>query len=660
MHMEINFDDSLPSNNLHKANEHKENTQTDSPSVSLQPDNQNNNEELARSNPDLVIGTAEGLNGSTSAVIPKVANMKSMTSLSMLVSPPPLPPKRYQRSSAFEKTSDLGPDCNEDSKPMNSQMCQTSSVFCGVKGNNHCPDLTTGKIQDINSSWTLETVPKVELKCSPQPSPKPPKKPPIKPPRLKKPKCAERDDGKETSKQEAEQSKHKDMGDRGNKPEQDLLERREEMEEKENTSGKENPLHVGKPLQQILVIFTEEKEGEDGQNRRKKDKDPSEKLTTVEIMKNSTLLPPDNKPDMAATNGRYTSTILTKPERMILAQPSSKPRKTCRPVPPIKPPHLFSAVLEEQRKSMKQEEEQCTDEDLLDKERDKYDKEGNDRVNGNPRDLEITTATMTEMSSPLGETVIDSVPKSSVNDEVDIPGEERQRYSLMPHCSNSPNTPENQTLRHESQLPGTQHQNKENGQFDPGPLSQEVPAPVNTIGVDSNMETLRLTENNTDIQVSGQVISKLASKHLQETEVVRMKFDECQQEDTEEIGETLVDGELRQTNQKPSAGRRVVKFAKKMLSKMKEGREEKRRLKVGEVEMDDTEVTQVCFIYVILPSFKTCILSGKACNIVACTATILSHCPHAAGQLPCFSCPFGSSRIQLYSMFSEESVNTSS
>lgn len=637
VHMEINFDDSLPRNNLQEANEHKENTQTDIPNVNLQPEEQNNNGELteknlekeqyknyvARSDPDLVIGTAGGLKGSTSAVIPAVDNLKSMTSLSMMVSPPQLPPKCYQRSSAFQKTSDQGPDFNGDSKPMNSQMCQTSSLLCGVKGNNQCPDLTTGKTPDIHNSCIFETVPKVESKCSPQPSPKPPHKPPIKPLRLNKPKRAERDDGKEKRKQEAEESKHKDtVGDRGNKQEQDLSERKEKTEENEETSGKENHLDVGKPLRQILVIFTEkEKEGEDGQNRRKEDKDPREELTTVDMEENSTLLPQDEKPDMAATNGRSNaSTISAKPEPMILAQLPTKPNRICRPVPPIKPPHLssvMSATLKEQRESMKQEEEQWRDEDLLDKKRDEYDEDGNDRENGDPRDPEMTTATMTEMFSQVGETVMESIPKSSVNEEVDLPGE-RQRFSLMPHCSNSPtpvNTPENPTLRHQSQLPGTQQLNQEDGQFDPGPLPQEVPVRVNPIGLDSNMDTLRLTENNTDIQMSGQVISKLASEHLQVTEVVEMKFYACQQEDTEEIGETLVDGELRQTNQKSSAGKRVVKFAKKMLSKIKEGREEKRRLRVREVEMDDTEVTQVCFIYVILPSFKNVYFVRKSLHL---------------------------------------------
>lgn len=611
VHVEINLDNSLPNTELEEANDNNQNNQShsDSPNISLQPKVQNNNGELAdkdleeeqfenysvRSGPDPVIGTAEGLKVSTCAVIPEPDNPEFLMPLSMVVIPPPLPPKRYQTSSAFENTSGQGPDfkdSNEERKPTNSWTSQTSPLLGGVKGNNQSSELATGKVPDLHNSWTFGTVPKVESKCSPQLSPKLPK-PPIKPPRLNNPKRDETKEGKQMWEQEAEQGKHEEeMGDKGNKQEQDLAERNERMEENEKKSGEGSHVHVGKPLPQILVTFTEEEEGgEDGQNRGKKDEDPSSTaLTTLNKTENSTLLPPDETPDMAATNGNYTATISAKPEPMIPLQPPLKPHRRFHPVPPIKRPQLCSAMragIEEIKERRKQDEEQWRDEDLLDKERVEYDEEGNNR------DTELTTQTLTEMSSQQGETVMESMSKPSVNVVVELPSG-GQRLSLMSCCRKSPNPvniPENQTHCHQSQLPGTQSQTGADGQYNPEPPSLKVHPCVEAIGVDSNMETLKSTESNKDIQMSG-----LSSDCPQGTEVFKTNLDPSQLEDAQGVGETLVDGELRQTNQKPSPGRRLKIFAKKIVCKIIEGREEKRRIKAGEVEVDDTEVTQVRFI----------------------------------------------------------------
>ncbi|XP_026214500.1 putative uncharacterized protein DDB_G0292292 isoform X2 [Anabas testudineus] len=600
VHIENNFDGSLLNTQLEEANDYQENNQTECPNINLQPEVQNNNRELvekdskeeqyknpiARSDPDLVIGTAVGLKDSTSAVISQADNLKSQRPLSMLVCPPPLPPKNYKRSSAFEKPLVQSPNLKvfNEVKPMNSQTCQMSSLLCGVKENNQCSDLANGNtIPDIHNIGTFENVLKMESKYSPKPSP-PRYKPPIKPPRLNNPAWPETEGRKQTRKQEVEQSKNKEkVGDRDNKHQQDLSERNEKMEENEETSGKESHLDDGKLLQQI---FTEKEEGgEDGQSRGKENEDPSEELTIMEMTNNSTLLRPDEKPDTAMTNGTYKTTISAKPESTIPLKPSPKPRRNDPPIPPIKPAHLsitMRAVIKKQRESWKQEEEQWRD-NLLDEETDEYKEEGNEESK-DPRDTEMTAATMTETSSELEDTVKESIPDSSVNQEVELPSK-AQRFSLMSPYRNSPkplNTSENQTLL-QSQLPGTQQQNREDEQFNPGRLPQVAPVRVNDVGVDSDVETLRLTENYEDIHLSMPINSKLSSKHLQTAELL---------EDTEEIDETVVDGELRQTRHKHSAGRRMINFAKKIVCKLKEARDEKRRFIVEEGELDGTEVTQ--------------------------------------------------------------------
>lgn len=77
-----------------------------------------------------------------------------------------------------------------------------------------------------------------------------------------------------------------------------------------------------------------------------------------------------------------------------------------------------------------------------------------------------------------------------------------------------------------------------------------------------------------------------------------------------EIAETPPDG--KQTNQKTNARRKMKKLVR-MMVRLKEGREEKGRIKAGEMEMDgvredDIDLTQVCFTLLTSQKHITLIL----------------------------------------------------
>ncbi|XP_044041602.1 cilia- and flagella-associated protein 251-like isoform X2 [Siniperca chuatsi] len=306
--------------------------------------------------------------------------------------------------------------------------------------------------------------------------------------------------------------------------------------------------------------------------------------------KQSATTEPAQRRTPAELRGKSVS---AKPERMIPPQPPPKPHPKCPPKPPIKPPQLFGAMragIEEEKERRKQEDEQWKD--LVVKERDESEGQDIGKVNGDPRDTELTTPTVTEMPSLLEETVM----KSRVNQEVELP-KGGKIFCLKPPCRNRPTAA--LTAEHrESQHPGKQPQNKANGQVQPGPLPQRGPARVNPLGTDSN------TEYNKEIQMSGQgrqdceVISKFPSGHRAGTEVEGTRQPGLQRlEDAQEIAETLPDGEPKQTNQKTNARGKVKKLAKKVMGRLKEAREEKRKIKVEEMEMggvreDVTELTQ--------------------------------------------------------------------
>ncbi|XP_051242071.1 uncharacterized protein si:dkey-9i23.6 isoform X2 [Dicentrarchus labrax] len=501
------------------------------------------------SDPNLDICTSGRLKGSTSAFIPQVGDAKALI-------PPPLPLKRHQRSPEFETTLSQGPQL----KAFNiesSLACQTSLGE------------VPGEVHDIHSSRIFGILPKVEQKChkneQTQFAPRPPLTPPIKPPRPNKPKKAELEEEK--------------TGDKKNRHEQELMERNENTEENEETSKIESHLHVGKPPRQILVIFTEYLREKGGEDRGKEDKEPNNIELTTTLTENSFLLAmkgsdltSDEEPDMAATNRK--SIVSVKQEPTIPPQPPPKTHQKCPPKPPIKPLQLFSAMrsrIEEETESRKQVDEWLRDNGLVDKERNEEEDEGKDGGKVNV-DTESMTPTMTEMPSRPKEIVMKSIPKSSVYQEVELP-RAGQRFCLMPPCRNKPSeiTTENKTL-HQSQLPGKQHLNHADGQVHPGPLPQKIPIPVPWVQ-------------------DSEVISKLPSGHQEGTEVVGSKLDPHQL-DAQEIAEMLLDGELKQTNQKTNARGKVKQLAKKVIGRLKEGREDKRRSKALEMEIDDTELTQ--------------------------------------------------------------------
>lgn len=624
VHMELNSDDLLPCTELEKTSDHKKNNESDSPKISPRPEVENNNGEVAEGDQDV---------NYIADVIPEVNNRKGLMPPSPLALPPPLPPRHHQRSSALEKAFSQGPQLKasiRENEPLHSLVCQTSPVLGRVKGSNLCLDLVHGAVPDMYDGSKGGILPKGEPNVQTQVSPRPPRKPPIKPPRCNIPKRAEET---EKGKQKAECRQHREkMGHECNRHEQDLTERNEKAEENEETSQTESNLDMGKPPQQILVLFADMEEGwEEGENWGKEDEDPSS--TTPSTAENSSQLAmacsdltPDEEPLIAANNRNCTPTV----SAMIPPNPPPKPHQKCLPKLPFKPPQLLSAMrvgIELEKERRKQEDKQWRDTDLVDRERGEREGEGKDRgmING---DTEPTTPTMTEMPSQIVEIVIKSIPKSSVNQEVQLPRGE-QRFDLKPPRRNRPTsviTPENQTLHRESQHPGKQHQNSANGQVQPGPLQQEVTARVSPIGTVSNGETLKWTDKNKDIQRSGQevqdseVISKLPSRHLEETDVVRTKLDPCWLElkRLEGIAETLPDGELKQTNQKTNARGMVKQLAKKVLGRLKGGREEKRRMKV-EMKMDgvrddDIDLTEVSSLFKngIL---KTCVLLASFCNV---------------------------------------------
>ncbi|KAK2815517.1 hypothetical protein Q5P01_025984 [Channa striata] len=329
--------------------------------------------------------------------------------------------------------------------------------------------------------------------------------------------------------------------------------RSEETKDHTEESGRDPG--VAKPSRQILVVFTDMEKGEE-------DVDPRNPLN---MMENSSFVPQDVK---VATNRTCTSEDLPKSDF-----PAPPPAK-----PPIKPAQLLSAMnagIEEEKERRKQEEEQCRYEDTLDKGRKEY--EGD--VSEDSRDATLTSPVLTKMSSQI--------------EELSRGG---QRLSLMPQCSNSPkpvNTAENQSRCLQSQPPGTQHSNKANGQFNLVPFPEEVPHQVSPTETDSNVVTLKWTENK-DIQISRQVISKVSSGCQMDKDVFRTEPDPCQLtlkrcENTQEIGETVLDGDLKQTNQKPNARMKLRNLARKVMCKMKEGREEKRRMKARILGRIDNE-----------------------------------------------------------------------
>lgn len=571
VHMEINFDDSVLSTDVQDTTRHKESNE----SPKIKPEVQINSGELAekdledqdinyifKSDPDLVFPTAGGLKGSSSIVTPEMDKRKALMPPSVLAIPPLLPSKRYQRCATFEKTLGQGPELkafDEDNKPFNSLEFQTSPVLGGVKGNNQCSDLVHGEELDIHNSCTFGFYPKMQPKCPPQLPPRPPPKPPIKPPRLNKPNRAETEEEVEENKQKAEWEKHnKKMEDKRRRQEPNQIDSNEKIERNKETSGTESHLDVSKPPQQILVVFTDNgKDVEESKGRKEVEYLCDIGLATPTTTDKSSQLAVEclqEESDMVAGNTNTSSTVSAKPEPMLPPKPPPNPHQKCPPKPPMKPPQLFStmrAETEEEKERWKQEEEWWRNKDNK--------KDENDRG------------------------------------EKDI----QKEYGKDPPLA-------------QSQDPGRQEQNTENGHVQPGPLPSVLPAQVNLIGTDSTTKTFKITKNDKEIQLSGQggqdseVISKLPSGFLEGTEVVRTELDACQLElkkveDVHKIAETLPDGEPKQTNrQKTNTRGKVKNFTKKMMVKLKKGKEEKRRIRVDGMEMDgvreqDNEVTKVSY-----------------------------------------------------------------
>nr|XP_046256563.1 myb-like protein X [Scatophagus argus] len=538
-------------------------------------------------------------------------NRKELTFPSTLATPPPLPPKSYQRSPISAKTLCQGSQLKAsktEKKPLNSLGCHATPVLGGVKGTNQSLGHVPVEEHGMLNSSIVGILPKLEPNSQTQYSPRPPLKSAIKTPRSNN-----SEEGIHGSKQEAEWKELKEkLMDKKNIQEQDLTERNEKMEENEETSQTENHLDLSKPPQQMLVSFTDKKNGgEKGQDREKEDQDPGNIGLTTSTMTETSSLPgmditTDEESDLAPTNRNCTSTASSKPEPTILPHPPPKPPRKYPPKLNIKTPQSIDSMkagTEEEKEMGKQNDEQWIDKDLMNKEKDENEGEVKDRekLNG---DNESTTSIMTEMPFQPGEITM-NIPKSAVNQVVEWPAEGR-RFCLMPPCRNRAMpviTTENDAVNYESQNPRKEHQNKTNGQL--GPLSQEVLAQVNHSETDSNMETLKWTES-TEIQMSGLQgsvgMSELSSGHQGETDVMGVKLDPCQlglkrSEGTQEIAEALLDGQLKHTNQKTNAREKVKQLAKKVMSKLKDGREEKRRTKTVEMDMagvreNDIDVTK--------------------------------------------------------------------
>ncbi|XP_042341059.1 uncharacterized protein si:dkey-9i23.6 [Plectropomus leopardus] len=529
--MELNSDDTPPSLDLKERNYPKEDNEIDSPKVCPQPKMQNTSVAEKDQDVNYIVLSDPGL-----LICPVGELMDSASALS-----PPLPPKCYKTSPAFEKTLSQSPQLkvfNKENKPSNSLACWTSPALGGVKINNQCLDLIQGEALDM-----------------PLPPLRPFTKSPIQTPEPNKLQRAER-----------------------NRPEHDITERNEKTKENKETS--ERHLDVGKPPRQILVIFTD-KFGED---KGKEEDDHGNIGSTFPTMtenvsplgKECSDLIPDEETNMGATNRDCTSTVSAKPEPTIPVQPPPKPPRNRPPKPPVKPPQLYSTLragIEAEKERRQLENEHWTD--FVDKERDEYEEERMDssKLNRDPKDTEFTTSAMTEMPSHLGQTPMESILK----------------LCLQLPCLDRPTSiiaAKNQTPDCQSQHPRKQYQNKANGQVRPG-LQRVAPAWVNPIGTDSTTERLNWTEISKEIQISDQVISKLPSG-CKEAVVLGTKLDPGQRglqrsEDTQVIAGTLPDGELKQrTNTKG----KVKKLAKKMIDRLKDGREERRRLKIEEMEIN--------------------------------------------------------------------------
>ncbi|XP_067354930.1 uncharacterized protein si:dkey-9i23.6 isoform X2 [Channa argus] len=551
----VTMDEYLHSTELEKTNDVKENHQNESLKINPQPEVQNSD------------GAVLGLKGSTSSVILKVDKSKALSPPAVL-SPPPLPPKKNRKQPGFKKSSSQGTELkvsNEENKPINSLICQMSPAPGGDKDDHLCSGLITGKIPEVHNSCIFGILPKGATKCFPQPSAKPAHKPPRKPPRLNKLKRAEVEEQQQRRKPEVGRTEQEDKkGGERSRHEQYLTEREDKT--KENTEASARQVHLGlaKPSRQILVIFT------DMDKDKGEDEDPSNTATnTLNQMEQSSMLPHDEKP---ATNSTCKSENSPKPDLKIPAKPPIK----CCPVPPIKPLQLLStmkAAIEEDKERRKQEEEQRRYEDTLDKGREEYEGEANEVF----RDTKLSSTALTEMSQQV--------------EELTRGG---QRFNLTLHYRNSPkpvNTAGNQTIQLRSQLLETQRPNKANGQFNAFSLLQDVSLWISPSETDSNMETLKCTENK-NIHISEQVIAKMYSGCPQDAEVFSTELDPCQLvlkrlENTQDIGDTILDGDLKQTNQKPSARMKVKTLAKKVMCKIKEGRDRKRRIKAGELGMND-------------------------------------------------------------------------
>ncbi|KAM7418310.1 hypothetical protein PAMA_015769 [Pampus argenteus] len=433
--------------------------------------------------------------------------------------------------------------------------------------------LTSPAITDKSSQLTIEDPdmaarnPNTALTISAKPEakfpPKPPSKfhqkcppkPPIKPLQLFSAMRTETVEEIKERKDETEREQHKENSTSRQEP--NPSDRNKKTEGKKQTSEPESQLDVGKISLQVLVIFTDnEKDGEESKGRKES--------------------------NMAPGNANTTSTVSVQPEPTFPPQPPPKPHRTCPPKPPIKSPQLFCAVRPEREEKRNQKEEWWRNIDNENNENNENDRGEKDKKKENESlvDCEMTSPIITDTSSQLQETIVESIPKSSANQESELPTEGK-RFCLNPPCRNKPMpvlTAENQTLTQ------SQEQNTENGQDRPGPL------PVET---DSTTKMVKITEND-EIQLSvqhSQVISTLPSGFPEGTEVVRTKLDVHQLEqkkvhDVQEIAETLSDGAPKQTNQKNNARGKVKRLAKRMMGKLKEGREERRRTRAGEMEMD--------------------------------------------------------------------------
>ncbi|KAM3623940.1 uncharacterized protein V6R79_017167 [Siganus canaliculatus] len=497
--------------------------------------------------PDYVIMSDQGLKDFVPAPIRHVNNEKAQIPA---VIPPPLPPRLHQKSPTLGKTSNQSPQLNA-SKSAKLPASHTG----GVKENNQSWHLNSGEVPGADSDCLHGILPKVEEKCHQQFYLRLPLKAEINASWHEKSQRPETDKNKHRQTKEAEQKIIQNrLRQETEGREWAPMKRIGETGENEKIAEVEN-VKTGKPSRQILVLFTDQEEFTRNRETKGKGEVPGNIWSTIQTLaSDSSKSSPVQGLNEASAN------------RQCPSEPHPPPKPPRKKNPPnlqaVSPTQVFTAVMtgEEEVEERRKEEDGQPGHKVLEESDEKFD--GNTDTQDRKETHILKSAVRLEGELQRGEQMFDLKPLNSSKETAAVTGE-------------------SETVQDESQH-----------QHGPDPPPQEALAWINTTSTDSSLEASNREKQKSEQSepTHGDAFSKLPSGRQKETEatpttsLLGLKGSK----DTQEGAETLQDGPLKQTNHKANTKHKMKDFGKKMMCRLKKGKEEKKRVKVGELEHDET------------------------------------------------------------------------